>query len=152
MKRGIDPESFGFLVNDVARLVRTEMDRRIAASGLGLTPGEARVLAYAARFEPVRQSVLAERAALEPMTVSTYLDTLEARGLIERQTDPADRRAKLVTLTAAAPAVLDGIGAIAADIRALAAVPIGQERWDELKALLVAVRDGLQGGAGSDSD
>ena len=101
MKRGIDPESFGFLVNDVARLVRAEMDRRIAASGLGLTPGDARVLAYAARFEPVRQSVLAERAALEPMTVSTYLDTLEARGLIERQTDPADRRAKLVTLTAA---------------------------------------------------
>jgi DNA-binding MarR family transcriptional regulator len=152
MKRGIDPESFGFLVNDVARLVRAEMDRRIAASGLGLTPGEARVLAYAARFEPVRQSVLAERAALEPMTVSTYLDALEARGLVERQTDPADRRAKLVTLTAAAPAVLDGIGAIAADIRALAASPIGQDRWDELKALLVAVRDGLQGGAGTDSD
>lgn len=152
MKRGIDPESFGFLVNDVARLVRAEMDRRIAASGLGLTPGEARVLAYAARFEPVRQSVLAERAALEPMTVSTYLDGLEARGLIERQTDPADRRAKLVTLTAAAPAVLDGIGGIAADIRALAATPIGQDGWDELKALLVAVRDGLQGGAGTDSD
>lgn len=150
MQRGIDPDFFGFLVNDVARLVRAEMDRRIAASGLGLTPGEARVLAYAARYEPVRQSALAERAALEPMTVSTYLDGLESKGLVERKPDPTDRRAKLVTLTEAAPAATGAIGAIAADIRAVAAQPIGVDRWNELKALLIAVRDGLQAGAGSD--
>lgn len=144
MARGIDPESFGFLVNDVARLVRAEMDRRIAASGLGLTPGEARVLAHAARLGPVRQATLAERAALEPMTVSTYLEGLETKGLVERLPDPTDRRAKLVTLTAAAPAVIEAIGDIAAQLRTRTIGRIGQENWTLLKSALIAIRDELQ--------
>lgn len=143
MSRGIDPDSFGFLVNDVARLVRAEMDRRIAAGGLGLTPGEARVLAHAARLGPVRQAVLADRASLEPMTVSAYLDGLEAKGLIERCPDPADRRAKQVRLTAAAPAALDRIGSIAAEIRALTAEPLDADEWTRLKSALRIVRDAL---------
>ena len=44
-----DPDTFGFLVTDLSRLIRAEMDRRISDAGLGLTPGEGRTLVYAAR-------------------------------------------------------------------------------------------------------
>jgi MarR family transcriptional regulator, transcriptional regulator for hemolysin len=70
MARQIDPESFGFLVTDLARMLRAEMDRRIAGSGMDLTPAEARLLAHAARAGTVRQSVLAERIGVEAMTDS----------------------------------------------------------------------------------
>ncbi len=66
----------------------------------------ARTLAHAARTGAVRQNVLAERMGVEAMTLSTSLDRLEARGLDLRQPDPADRRAKLVQLTAAGEEVL----------------------------------------------
>src|SRR6185437_12191562 len=97
----VNPDSFGFLITDVARLIRAEMDKRIGEAGLGLTPSEGRTLSHAARAGAVRQNVLAEQIGVEAMTLSSSLDRLEAQGLIERQPDQADRRAKLVRVTEA---------------------------------------------------
>ena len=138
-----DPDSFGFLVTDVSRLMRAEFDRRIAEAGLGLTPGEARTLSHALRAGLVRQSVLAERMGVEAMTLSTYLDRLEARGLVERQPDPADRRAKLVQLTDAALVVVEQIQAIGFGLREEVAAKVGPEEWDTLNLALRHVRDRL---------
>jgi len=143
MPRQTDPDSFGFLINDVSRLVRAEFDRRVADAGIGLTPGEGRALSYAARAGVVRQTVLAERMGIEAMTLSTYLDRLEARGLVERKTDPTDRRAKLVHLTDKAGAVLDQVQAIGAQMRADVAETISAGEWEHLNATLRLARDAL---------
>ncbi|WP_245318827.1 MarR family winged helix-turn-helix transcriptional regulator [Consotaella salsifontis] len=78
-------------------------------SGIELTPGAIRTLLLIQQFDGVRQSVLAERMGVEPMTVTAYLDRLEARGLIERRVDPADRRAKVVTVTAQTEEVFQAV-------------------------------------------
>ena len=143
MPRQIDPESFGFLVTDLARMLRAEMDRRIAGSGMELTPGEVRLLAQAARAGTVRQSVLAERIGVEAMTVSSYVDRLEARGLIERLPDPSDRRAKLIALTDAADAVLDQVKVFADAARRQAAQSVEPEEWAVMLKVLKTVRCNL---------
>jgi MarR family transcriptional regulator for hemolysin len=143
MPRQLDPDSFGFLITDVSRLMRAEFDRRIADAGIGLTPGEGRALSYAARAGVVRQTVLAERMGIEAMTLSTYLDRLEARGLVERKPDPTDRRAKLVHLTTAAAAVLEQVQAVGAKIRADLAEEISPGEWEHLNGALRAARDSL---------
>ncbi|MCO6391269.1 MarR family transcriptional regulator [Aliihoeflea aestuarii] len=140
MSRTIDPESFGFLVTDIARLLRTDMDRRIAASGMDLTPGEVRLLVQAARAGQVRQTVLAARIGIEAMTVSDYVDRLEARGLIERLPDPTDRRAKLVALTDAADAILDQVVMFGKETRESASQGIAPQDWDRVLAALKIVR------------
>lgn len=143
MPRQIDPESFGFLATDIARMLRAEMDRRIAGSGMELTPGEVRLLAQAARAGTVRQSVLAERIGVEAMTVSAYVDRLEARGLIERLPDPSDRRAKLIALTDAADAVLEQVKSFADEARRQAAQSIDPADWAALLRMLKTVRCNL---------
>ncbi len=143
MPRQIDPESFGFLVTDLARMLRAEMDRRITGSGMELTPGEVRLLAQAARAGTVRQSVLAERIGVEAMTVSSYVDRLEARGLIERLPDPSDRRAKLIALTDAADAVLDQVKVFADEARRQAAQLVEPEEWAVMLKVLKTVRCNL---------
>jgi DNA-binding MarR family transcriptional regulator len=143
MPRHVDTDSFGFLITDLSRMLRAELDRRITDAGLGLTSGEARTLVHAARAGTVRQNVLAERMAIEAMTVSGFLDRLEARGLVRRTPDPTDRRAKLVHLTEAADDVLHRIKAVSAGIRELAAQPLAAEEWEKLQALLKRVRAGL---------
>ena len=138
-----DPDTFGFLVTDLSRLIRAEMDRRISDAGLGLTPGEGRTLAHAARAGEVRQIELAERMGVEPMTLSGYLDRLEARGLIERKPDPTDRRAKLVALTAAAEGVLDQVRDVGTRMRADISRDIAAVDWEQLNAGLLQARDAL---------
>jgi DNA-binding MarR family transcriptional regulator len=146
MPRGVDPDSFGFLLTDLARLVRSEFDRSIATSGIGITPGEARALAHAARAGVVRQNVLAERMGVEAMTVTGFLDRLEAKQLIRREPDPSDRRAKLVCLTDAADAVLAKIKDLAADTRIAASSGLSARDWERFMTILLAARDNLAEG------
>lgn len=104
-----DPDALGFVLIDVARMLRSAFERRIATAGLGLTPGEARTLVRIATLEGSRQLDIAQRMGIEPMTLSTYLDRLQSLGLIERRPDPADRRAKLIFTTPAADELITNI-------------------------------------------
>ena len=106
-----DPDSLGFLLNETSRLMRNDFERRIAVIGLQITPGEARALIYIAGNEGARQSAIAERMGVEPMTVCGYIDRLEKLGLVSRQPDPVDRRAKNVGTTDAANATIAAIRA-----------------------------------------
>jgi MarR family transcriptional regulator for hemolysin len=143
MPHRIDPDTLGFLATDLARLIRAEFDRRIGEAGLSVTAGEARALVHAARAGEVRQTTLAEQMGIEAMTLTDYLDRLEARGLVERRPDPADRRAKLVCLTEAAGGVLDQVAAIGAAVRAQASKEMPPADWNKLLHLMKAVRANL---------
>lgn len=143
MANTFDPDSFGFLLTDVTRMLRAEMDRRTGEAGLGLTPGEGRTLSHAYRAGGVRQNVLAERMGVEAMTLSGALDRLEARGLVERRADPEDRRAKTVHLTPAGEAMLEQIQPIAAAMRADAANAVPADDWRNFVEVLKTVRANL---------
>ncbi|WP_011582534.1 MULTISPECIES: MarR family transcriptional regulator [Chelativorans] len=136
----IDTNTFGFLLTDLARLIRADLDQRIVDEGIGLTPGEARTLLHAARAGEVRQNVLADRMGLEAMTLSTYVDRLEDRGLVQRVSDPSDRRAKLVRLTPAADEALQAIMRATAAVRGRAREGLSEEEWETLRQLLQKVR------------
>lgn len=143
MPTNVEPGTFGLLVNDVARLMRSEMDRRTDEAGLGLTSGEGRTLFHARIAGPVRQTILADRLGVEAMTLSGVLDRLEAKGFVERQPDPADRRAKLVQLTLAGNAVVEQIQPIAAGIRADASHGLAAEEWELFLTVLRKTRTNL---------
>lgn len=143
MPNRLDPDSMGFLVTDVARLIRAEMDRRIAEAGLGLTPGEGRTLVHIARAGAVRQTDLAERMGVEAMTVTGFLDRLEAKGLVERQPDPNDRRAKRAHLTPAADKLLEKIVPLSAGLRTDASAGMSADDWSRFLETLKTVRANL---------
>lgn len=64
-----------------------------------VTPSQSRALNVLGRQEALRLSVLAEQLRIAPRSATEVVDDLEARGLVERRADPADRRATLVALT-----------------------------------------------------
>ncbi|GHC73898.1 MarR family winged helix-turn-helix transcriptional regulator [Limoniibacter endophyticus] len=141
MNKTVNTDSIGFVISDVARLMRTAFEREVADAGFGLTKGEARTLVHAARAGSVRQNVLAERMSLEPMTLCAYLDRLEARGLITRSVDPDDRRAKRVELTNAAEEVLRRTRKVSDILRITASKGFTPEEWDDFFEKMKRVRD-----------
>ena len=89
--------NFGFLLHDVARLMRKRFEQK--ARGLGLTRSQCSVLAHLARHEGIQQGGLAEILEIEPITLTRILDRLEQAELVERRAHPTDRRIRTVALT-----------------------------------------------------
>ncbi|MBV9022210.1 MAG: MarR family transcriptional regulator [Streptomycetaceae bacterium] len=69
-----------------------------AAAEYKLTGAQARVLALLAR-EPLPMHRIAEQLKCEPSNITGIVDRLQARGLVERRPDPADRRVKVAATT-----------------------------------------------------
>lgn len=138
--KSYDPDSFGFVAYDISRLFSLERERKIIAAGLELTAFEARTLVHVARYQPARQSVLAESMNIEPMTLSGYLDRLENRDLLRREADPDDRRAKLIFLNDSAIPVLDALKRIANETIADVSQALPPEEWQKFTANLLTVR------------
>jgi DNA-binding MarR family transcriptional regulator len=65
---------------------------------IGLTLAQYRLLDFV-RAEPVRAGALATKAAISRPNLTTIVDTLEARGWIQRDTVPGDRRGVTLEVT-----------------------------------------------------
>jgi MarR family transcriptional regulator for hemolysin len=140
----IDTDSLAFLVSDCARLMRMAFERRILSAGLELTAGEARTLVQIAAHNGSRQLDIATRMGLEPMTVSAFLDRLQMRGLIERQPDPLDRRAKRIMLSDAAEEMIRAISVEIVAVQNEATNGLDRETQDAVRQALKALRQNLQ--------
>ena len=81
---------FGFIIVDVARLIRRVYDRR--SMHLGLTRAQWRAMHYIRRRPGMNQTELAEILDLEAIAVGRVVDRLVKEGYVERREDPADRR------------------------------------------------------------
>jgi MarR family transcriptional regulator for hemolysin len=92
---------------DVARLMRTRFDRW--ARGYGMTRAQGIILARLSRQPGMTQNEMAGLCEVEPITVGRLVDRLEARGLLERRLDPADRRIRRLHLLPPAEPILKEI-------------------------------------------
>lgn len=92
--------TLGFLLHDVARLLRKRTDKK--ARGFGLTSSQWQVLAYLAQYEGINQNGLAEILEVEPITLCRIVDRLQTLGMIERHPHPSDRRVWSLRLAPAA--------------------------------------------------
>lgn len=88
---------FGHLVHDLARQLRRQFDTE--AQRHDLTMPQWRVLAQLAEGDGVSQVALAGLCDTDPMTISGVIERLEAKGLVTREADPGDSRAKIVLIT-----------------------------------------------------
>ncbi|MFC7399118.1 MarR family winged helix-turn-helix transcriptional regulator [Chelatococcus sp. GCM10030263] len=109
------PPSLGFLLHDVARLLRKRFEQH--TRDRGLTRSQWQVLAYLEKNEGTHQAGLAELLEVEPITLARMVDKLEALGLVERRPHATDRRIWLLFLTPQAGPRLDEMHETAALVR-----------------------------------
>jgi DNA-binding MarR family transcriptional regulator len=91
----------------VRKIIRaTDIHSRHLARTAGLTTPQLMVLQSIDSLGTVAIARLAEAVSLSQATVTTIIDRLEQRGLVERRRSSADRRVVNACLTAAGAAVL----------------------------------------------
>ena len=141
MKTGKD--TIGFLLNDAARLMRKDFERRTRS--LGLTRAQWQTLFHLARNEGCNQTTLADLLEVEPITLARTIDRLELSGLVERRADPSDRRARLLFLGERAHPLLEQLRALGAETREIALAGISEDERTLLMTLLTKMRANLTG-------
>ena len=131
----------GFLLSDVARLLRRRFDER--ARLIGVTRPQWRLLVLLNREEGLNQGALAERLEVEPITLCRMVDRLEEAGLVERRRDPADRRAWRIFLADRSRPLIEQLAGIADAVFEQALAGIAPEARAGLAALLADIRANL---------
>jgi MarR family transcriptional regulator for hemolysin len=113
-----------FLLNDVARLLRVDADKRARCHGM--TRAQWAILIWLERQPGISQKELSEILEVEPITVARLIDRLEARSRVERRPDPKDRRIWRLHLLRPAYDVLREIGRQRAEMTRVVTVGIDE--------------------------
>ena len=121
-----------------ALVLDRDAGRREVSEALGMSFGRIKALRRIAALGPLPMRELAGELSTDAPYTTVLVDDLEARGLVHRETNPADRRAKLVRVTADGRRLARKAEAI------LARPPLGfgnltEAELAELTRLLVAV-------------
>lgn len=133
--------SLGFVLHDVARLMRWSFDRK--SLNLGLTRAQWSVLASLSRCDGAQQKTLAQRLDVAPITLARHIDRLEADCWVVRVDDEHDRRAKRVFLTDKGRAILSELQVLGAQVRQEALAGISAAEEQQLSVLLLRMRSNL---------
>jgi DNA-binding MarR family transcriptional regulator len=140
-----DPSATELVINvlHTAELLGRWLDQVLRP--FGLTRGSHNVLQIlGGASEPLTPTEVASRLTVTSATVTGLLDTLEARGLIQRQPHPRDRRSILVQITKLGRRLLDDlVPELIAHERTWAA-GVAPSRREQLLRMLGAVQDQLR--------
>jgi MarR family transcriptional regulator, transcriptional regulator for hemolysin len=127
-----------FLLNDVARLLRVDADKRARLHGM--TRAQWSILIWLERQPGISQKELSELLEVEPITVARLIDRLESRGMVERRPDPRDRRIWRLHLLRPARDVLHEIDEHRADMTRIVTVGVDDHSIEIMTEALMRMK------------
>lgn len=126
-----------FLVGRVAHLFRLKMAAQIKERGVKLSPEEISVLlVVAGSRKPQRIGALAEVLLRDATTVKRQLDSLLKQELVQRATDPTDRRGVIVSVSESGREL---VSSIAVDLDSLRQAALDGVSKEDVEVLIAAL-------------
>jgi len=102
----------------------------------GLTPVQYSALSAVLRHPGMDQRTLAGMIGFDTSTIGGVIDRLEARGLMQRNASPQDRRVRLLTVTASGADMLQQIDPAVLKTQEIILRPLGDEDQRQFLRLL----------------
>ncbi len=132
---------FGYLLHDVARLLRREFDRRIKT--LGLTRAQWIALAALLQQDGLTQTELAFMLDMGRAPLGTLIDRLERDGWVERKPDPEDRRANRVYITKKIKPLLSKLSLVSQEVYEAAITELPEHEVERVMGTLSRIKANL---------
>ena len=114
--------------------------------GLGVTQGEAHILAHLHAVGSATVAELHRALAHKRSTLTSILDRLEGRGLVARETSPEDRRTFVVALTREGRRAAREVYAHLAEIETAVADRVPPEALEAFAAVVAAIEEAARSG------
>ena len=113
------------------------------AQKLGLTAGQPKILEYLLTQEGAEQYKIAKHCEIEPATVGSILNRMEASGLVERRRLGTNRRSLYVYLTEKGRKAALEVEDIFANAEKTALEGIGEKEREKMSEMLMKVYENL---------
>lgn len=132
---------------EAVRDLNAQLQRYFGAAlrARGVSLARLKLLKFIQRSGSVRSTDVAEAFGYAPRTITEGLDASERDGLIRRDPDPADRRAKRITLTPAGLCVLEETAPFLPAIRSRVFEAMAHEDQAELLRMLQLLNEHVGG-------
>lgn len=131
-------ESVGALIALAAksqeRLAEMEMKKQ-----LGLTPAQWKVILVLNIMDGLTQKEIAEKISIDGSTLVPVLDKMEQEGLVQRKTDPQDRRNNRIFLTDKSESTVDSIIGIVFQLRKIVYAGISESEINSTKNVIRSI-------------
>jgi DNA-binding MarR family transcriptional regulator len=126
----------GWLLWQATQRWKSELDAGLIASGYPwAAEARANIIMHVGR-SGVRQSDLVRRMGLSKQAVQQLLDGLVEDGIVERKSEAADRRSKLIVFTGRGRKMLADSNRVKQEIEARYRAVLGEARFADLLAML----------------
>jgi MarR family transcriptional regulator, temperature-dependent positive regulator of motility len=106
---------------------------------LHVSPSQFKVLRALSESGPLGQHQLADLIAVDPRNAVPLIDSLADRGLLARQVDAADRRRRVLTLTARGQKLSADLASIGAEIETDFLSPLTTAEQQSLRQMLLSL-------------
>lgn len=128
------PDDLGFLVNTLARRLRTAMAEELRSTGI--TPQQAAVVLFIDRAGSATPAACAQHVGTDRATMTGILERLAARGVVASSENPADARSRLISLTEAGRLLVPQLYSAAERANRWVDERIGAQQADQLRSVL----------------
>jgi MarR family transcriptional regulator, temperature-dependent positive regulator of motility len=108
---------------------------------LKVSPSQYGVLMALGEAGPLGQQRLAELVGVDPRNAVPIIDALAAQGLVHREVDPADRRRRVLDLTAKGRRIVGDLASVGAEIERDLLSPLTPAEQVTLRRMLRALLD-----------
>ncbi|WP_312402599.1 MarR family winged helix-turn-helix transcriptional regulator [Rhizobium sp.] len=125
-------------VQRAARALARRFD--VAMKPIGLNNGQFSLMMSLNRPVPATMKSVCDLLAMDRTTLTAALKVLERRGLVKTETDPKDRRGRLLTLTEAGMAMLSAALPIWTRVHAEIDAELGDGGSDGVRRLLARLK------------
>ena len=125
-------------VQRAARALARRFD--VAMKPIGLNNGQFSLMMSLNRPVPATMKSVCDLLAMDRTTLTAALKVLERRGLVRTETDPKDRRGRLLTLTEAGMAMLSAALPIWTRVHAEIDAELGAGGSDGVRQLLAGLK------------
>ncbi len=132
-------DSVGFLLNDVARMLRASTAEALAP--LGISPRHASIMFALSARRVYSQQALCELLGIDRTSMVAFINKLEAMELVSRKINAGDRRVYDVSLTDKGEGLIAQVDQIVRDAQRRFLHPLTEAETEQLGQILFKLRE-----------
>lgn len=133
----------GFYITQIKQLQERIFERLLLAAGLELSGGQGRILFVLWKEERLTIGEIGKAVSLAKNTVSTVVDGMVRKGILERTINPENRRETIVSLTARARGMRGKYEEVSQRMNELFYQGFSREEREMFEGYLARIRDTL---------